>query len=803
MANSDPNNPILNVGFNTPAITVEPGSDLFAQATDSYQAGDITLNANNTNYTLDGLSFPTLEATLRQSTVNFIDSTSSSPTIVSGGTIDIEANSGDIPLVSTLSNNLTDQSSDDQFASWGPWVNSFLSTALQAASLLPGLNLAVLPVSINYRNAASTVTAGEYTQIVGSGDVTLGSTSTADAQGQAIYRLGTQFGAAIAFMMGTTDAQMNVSSDALIESTGGDVNLSSTASTTDTDTARVSQNTGNAPINPDDIAIALGVGVINQTATATVSKNATVMASGDINLTSTGGASNTAIPTTGTYVSGLAGVAVGVNVTLNNITSTEDGTMISGAGSSASTLTIDPDTEVDFANSAIDVPSSAMANLKTGQPFTYSSGNNGPIGGLTSGKTYYIIVPTNLTDEIQLAATAADANSGTFISFRQYPTLTDVSLATPVTVPISDVNETDGTITFDSNPGFNDGDQLTYTSVPDEAIGGLSDGTYYAIVNSNSPYTVQVSQSPPSGTTDGPVVPLNLDPEFSNPGWEQNLPVTVNPSHMQPNTIQFNFNAGFSLGDSFIYQGSGISGLTQGVRYWAIPDSQDSTATSSVIQLADSETDAQAATALPIGSNATGGENGNMLTFDPSVSFDSTDNTIDMGFNLALAGTLQSGDSLVYHGALGSVVQGLVDGQTYYAILDSQNPRLLRLTSSSQAEAMAAGGPARPSIPPRARPPTMLPITHICSIIRATPPGAERWQHRGSNRHLRRQQRPGLDCRRHRQRSDRDRTRSRDVQRDRQPSRTTRPGHRLNHRLRLRRWIRQERAARLRRTRHC
>ena len=777
VANSDPNNPFLNVGFNAPAITVEPGSGLFAQATNSHQAGNITLKASNQNNVLDGLSFPTLEATVRQSTVDFIDSTQGSPTVVKGGTIDIEANSGDIPLVQTLANNNIDQSSNDQFASWGTWVNGLLTTVLQEASLIPGFNLAVLPVSINYRNAASTVTAGAYTQITGSGDVTLASSSTADAEGQAIYRLGTQVGLAVAFMMGTTDAQMNVNGNAQVESTDGNVTLSSTASTTDTDTAHVSQNTGNAPTNANDIAVALGVGVINQTANASVAKSATVMASGDINLTSTGNTENTALPTTGTYVSGLAGVAVGVNYTTNNITTTEDGTMISGAGTSAPTLTFDPDTQVDFANSAIRVSSSAMANLQTGSAFTYSSNDNGPIGGLTSGTTYYIIVPSTLTDEIQLAATAADATNGTFIPFRQYPTLTDISLATPVTVPISDVNETDGTITFDSNPGFNDGDKLTYTSVPDEAIGGLSSGTYYAIVNSASPDTLQLSVSPRTNGKDGAVVPLNLDPQFT--GLQQRLGVTVNPSHMQPNTIQFNFNAGFTLGDGFIYQGSDITGLTPGVRYWAIPDSQDSTSTSTVIQLADSEQDAEAGNALPISSNTLGGVN--IFTFDPSVSIDSTDNTIDAGFNIALAGTLSSGNSLTYHRALGSVVQGLVDGQTYYVILDSQNPRLMRLASSSSADAIAAAAAGTAFFTAQSQ----AAYTAAYNAYLASNPGDTSGTVNAGNAGeataiANANNGAGLDGHRHRQRPDREPLCSRHVQRHRQPARTTSLRLRLN-----------------------
>jgi hypothetical protein len=405
VANPEPYNPLPNNGLNIPTITVDAGSDLLAQATGSSQPGAITLTATNTNYVLDGLSFPTLNGAVRSSTVDFLDGTASSDSMVEGGAIDIAATSGDIPEVQTLASEGTpgpnSPNSDDEATSWGPWVEGILNSALQAASYLPGLNLAMLPVSINYRNAASTVTVGQYTQITGAGDVTVMSTSTADAEGQAIYSRGTQFGAAVAFMMGVTDAETNVNSNALIDSTGGSVTLASTANTTATDTARVSQNIGNAPTNPSDIAVALAVGVVNQTANATVSPDATVMAAGDVDLTATGSGSNTSIPTTGTYVSGVAGAALGVNVTENDIETHADGTLISGASASATapTLTLDPDTNVDFAHSAFEVSPEAMANLQTGQRY-YSSGDNGAIGGLTSGDAYYVIVPANLTDEI-------------------------------------------------------------------------------------------------------------------------------------------------------------------------------------------------------------------------------------------------------------------------------------------------------------------------------------------------------------------------------------------------------------------
>ena len=115
--------------------------------------------------------------------------------------------------------------------------------------------------------------------------------------------------------------------------------------------------------------------------------------------------------------------------------------------------------------------------------------------------------------------------------------------------------------------------------------------------------------------------------------------MTVNPGGGPANSIQFGFNAGFKLSDSFIYQGSGITGLSDGVRYWVIPDPNDST----IIQLASHVRGRPGGYALPITSSASGVKNGNTLTFDPSVAIDSDTNTIDMGFNYALANTLPSG----------------------------------------------------------------------------------------------------------------------------------------------------------------
>ncbi|MCA1685762.1 MAG: hypothetical protein LC745_07190, partial [Planctomycetia bacterium] len=268
-----------------------------------------------------------------------------------------------------------------------------------------------------------------------------------------------------------------------------------------------------------------------------------------------------------------------------------------------------------------------------------------------------------------------------------YPTLTGAG----ITLPITSVDPTTNTIVFGSPlaftlgfiPGFTDGQAVVYHAVAGKDIGGLTDGTtYYAIVNPADPGALLLSATPPSRGVDGPAVPLNLAPVFQ--GFDQSLPVTINPPNRPANSLQFNFNAGFQLGDHFVYQGSGIAGLVDGVTYYAIPDPNDPT----TIQLAASLAQAQAGTAVAIsGLNAPG-----TLAFEPTVSIDATANTVDLGFNYASAPSqpLSNGASVVYHGVLGLDVLGLTDGTTYYVIQDSANPRIMRLTTAGSAAAGAA-----------------------------------------------------------------------------------------------------------------
>ncbi len=231
-----------------------------------------------------------------------------------------------------------------------------------------------------------------------------------------------------------------------------------------------------------------------------------------------------------------------------------------------------------------------------------------------------------------------------------------------VTVPITHIDEPTSTIEFGFNPGFTNGEALTYIPLEGQGIGGLSTtgtATYDAIVNSASPNTLQLAAT----SSPGSPLPLNLNPQFS--GFRQSVPVTFNPGGFPANSIQFHFNTGFQTTSHFVYQGSGISELKDGVTYWVIPNASNPT----VIQLALTQG------GTPITFTETGSKT---FTFDPSVSINGNDNTVALGFNYALAGTLPTGTPLVYHGALDFNVQGLTSGTTYYVIQDPANPQIMR-----------------------------------------------------------------------------------------------------------------------------
>src|SRR5208283_828505 len=138
---------------------------------------------------------------------------------------------------------------------------------------------------------------------------------------------------------------------------------------------------------------------------------------------------------------------------------------------------------------------------------------------------------------------------------------------------------------------------------------------------------------------------------------------------------------GYSTGPAVVYQANGgsVGGLVDGDTYYAIADSNNP----NQISLASSYANATAATPVPILLSPITGT-GNTLSeifANPNVAFGPS-NIDATGYLITLPGNAYTtGQAVVYH-ANGGSVGSLVDGDTYYAIVDSNNPNQISLASS-------------------------------------------------------------------------------------------------------------------------
>ena len=299
--------------------------------------------------------------------------------MVEGETIDIEANSGDIPLVQTLANRV-DGSNQRRpvhvVGAVGQW----------AARTPRSKRRACFPGSTWRRCRSRSITAtrprrsrsASTPRSSGTGNVTLASTSTADAEGAGDLPLGHAVRRGRRLHDGgdrRRDERQQQRPDRLDRRE----RRPRFDGQHDRHRHRARQpEHRHRPGQPERHRDRPGRRRGQSDREGHGLPGATVMAAGDVNLTATGNAANTAIPTTGTYVSGMAGVAVGVNVTENTIKANDDGTMISGASATAPALTARPRHGRRLRQQRHQgVPPANMASLQTGQPYIYSSGDNG------------------------------------------------------------------------------------------------------------------------------------------------------------------------------------------------------------------------------------------------------------------------------------------------------------------------------------------------------------------------------------------------------------------------------------------
>ena len=289
------------------------------------------------------------------------------------------------------------------------------------------------------------------------------------------------------------------------------------------------------------VAVNAGVSVYSITTNATIGSHASVIADGSVGVTADE-ALQLDVVAGNIAVGGAAGVGVAASVpviTKNTSATIGDFATVTGAGNGGGVTVNDgsftvlgQDTRFNGAHVSGDTIDLGYTDgFATGDEVIYDDGNksgstdNGtPIGNLTPGNVYFIIVVTD--HSVKLADSVADAKADTPIhitpgsgeSHRLVPTDSGTSHAdsSPRFDPATDVSGNQ--INLPYTLSVSTGDQVVYGAGGGTPIGNLTDGaTYYAIAMGGNSYELADTKchatglSADCGGSPGVVTPITLD----------------------------------------------------------------------------------------------------------------------------------------------------------------------------------------------------------------------------------------------------------------------------------------------------
>ena len=243
--------------------------------------------------------------------------------------------------------------------------------------------------------------------------------------------------------------------------------------------------------------------------------------------------------------------------------------------------------EVDDAEEVETIDLGYVHGYQTGDPVVYYNGGGEDIGGLTDGKTYYVI---RISDtQVQLAELLDDALSETPV-----PVNLDLTLGGSGTTghslrldldpsigsgsshslgigfdPSAAVSNAEGSINLGYEHGFVTGQEVTYSHGGGKSIGGLENkGTYYVIVV--DPTTIRLAESQWKALEG---VYIDLDSSAAE-GTSHTIGAEFQPIPIvdgNTDTIRFQGAHGFREGQAIVYDSGGgtpIGGLTSGEKYY-------------------------------------------------------------------------------------------------------------------------------------------------------------------------------------------------------------------------------------------
>jgi trimeric autotransporter adhesin len=393
--NSDQYNPILNIRFQTPTITIGSNAQILANTTitqggslvpspNGYQGGEITITATNTSYNVSVAPATDLSLLDREADL-YVDSSA----VIRGNDVTLTATGGDVSIINP--NETGSGGTAGQIGALGESVG--ISEGLSIlGNKFPLLGTVLQPqlASFVYKAGTGRVEVGNNAVIDADGSVNVSATANAFATSQAQNQSAGANALAISVAYAQSNTYALIDPDATINA-GGQVSISTSGITIPIATAAISQDLSedNLPNNVKQLAIA--VGITDMTSTAQVSQGASIVAGGDISVSATGTNTNGGVNgnsvETQSYRDGSAGVGINVNISTTNILSEVDGSLNANTtgqlstGSQDNTQTFNPFNQVDLADSIINF--GQADGYTTGDRITYATvGSGAPIDGL-------------------------------------------------------------------------------------------------------------------------------------------------------------------------------------------------------------------------------------------------------------------------------------------------------------------------------------------------------------------------------------------------------------------------------------
>ena len=440
---------------------MQSGSVLTATAAAGFTAGAVTLVAQDTDPR--GFDLP-IDYSAKSVTLALAGAT------IRGGQITISAVASDAPAGVEVPAK----------------ADAVLSDFFYAINKIAPVAEAYSPVdlSVILRGADASVSVDGST-IVGSGDVTVTSTTTVKTKVDAITQtVAGSSGVQVAAGFGEATTNVTTAVTGSTITAGGSILLSSTGTLTNDVSASAAYT--DTSQNTTTRSIALASGYTNLVSHATVDSASTLTASGgSINVLATGTGKTTPSAKVSAASDGTAGVTISVDYDASDIEATLNGQAhAAGAVVSGNPLHFDGGSSgaVVSASNTFHVTGNGLVD---GQLVTYDSGNllggivqagsGKAVGGLVDGQSYYVHVVD--ADDFQLTqapALALDASADSATSNQTFSKVSDAVFS------LDAIDAGQHSIRVDGH-GFTDGDTVVYSVNNGVAINGLVNGASYTV----------------------------------------------------------------------------------------------------------------------------------------------------------------------------------------------------------------------------------------------------------------------------------------------------------------------------------